>query len=424
MRAWIQAIAATNDENRTRVAVAFALLLLLPWLMIITRAGTEIATDIIGILFLWRSVARRDWRWLRAPIMMLAVIAWVWLMVGVSPFALNPEKSFLLALPWIRYMLLFAAMRYWLMTTPASVRVVAGMLVALVAFCTIDTLWQYATGVSLTGNPISDSGRLTGPFVGTKIGIFMAKFLLPTLAIISVVLTVRAPYAFIAVALGTVLAIAAILLTGERTAFGMTVAALVMGGVLVIRREKRVLPYALGMFALMCACVVLLFLTQDWVHLTLERTVATLEHFEQSPYGQVFAAALHTGRDHWLTGVGMQGFRIAYESMVAAQGPEAMGEHFMHTHNTYLEWFAEAGLVGLLLMISIVVCLLREAWQMLRMAQGMAVMAPALVLGTLLFNFFPFMSTQSYFSNWTGIVVWYTLGLAFSVKPRHAAAIG
>jgi O-antigen ligase len=420
----MQRITDCDHENRPRMAVAFVLMLLLPWLLLVSRVGVELATAGIGLLFLWRSAALRDWRWLHTPTMKLALLAWVWLMLGVSPWAPKPMDSFLFALPWMRYMLLFAAMRYWLLTSRSAQRTMAAMLAALVAFCTIDTLWQYATGVALTGQPIWDSGRLTGPLATPKIGIFIAKFLLSVLVILSACTTGVTRRWAVALGVGTLVVIAAILLTGERTAFAMTVAALLLATLLVTRHEKQLLPYAAAMFGMLCLCVVVLFLTQDWVHHTLDRTVATLQNFSQSPYGKVFTAALTTGYDHWLTGVGIRGFRDAYESLMIAQGPAATGEHFMHAHNPYLEWFAEAGLVGLLLMVAIVLSLLREVGQMLRGVRGAALIPPALLMGVLLLHFFPFMSTQSYFTNWTAIMGWYALGAAFSVKPWAARAAG
>jgi O-antigen ligase len=419
---WIDTLCTREGENRTRMAVAFGLLLLLPWMLILTRAGAEICCALIGVLFLWRSAMMRDWQWLREPFTRVALLAWLWLMLGVSPLAINPEKSFLLALPWIRYMLLFIAIRYWLLTTRTALRVLAVMLAVMLALCIIDTLWQYATGMSLTQHPEIISGRLTGPLDKPKIGMLLARYMLPALALLAL-FAVAAPWRARAVmGLGVLACVVTILLTGERTAFAMSVLSLgVIIGVVVLR-EQRLRLYALGLVVTVLMSFVLLFYTQPWVQLTLTRTIDHVSHFSTSPYGQVFGAAYDAGRTHWTTGVGMQGLReLTVEPKAGDVATDAVKEHFLHAHNPYLEWFAEAGLVGLLVFMALIGTLLREAVQLLRKTHGMAVMVPAFMLGSLLFNFFPAMSTQSYFSNWTGIMIWSCLAMLFSARALLTA---
>jgi hypothetical protein len=79
---WMDRLCVRDGENRTRMAVALGLLLLLPWMLIVARAGAEICTALIGILFLWRSAMMRDWQWLHEPFTRVALLAWLWLMLG------------------------------------------------------------------------------------------------------------------------------------------------------------------------------------------------------------------------------------------------------------------------------------------------------------------------------------------------------
>lgn len=413
----------TEGQDRTQHRVALTLAVLLPWMLLVARAGAEIATAVIGLLFLWRSMVMRDWAWLHEPFVRLGLVAWVWLMFVVSPFAINPEKSFMLALPWGRYILLFVALRYWLLTTRQALIAVVISLAVLVGFCVVDALVQYVTGMSLTQHPRLETGRLTGPFRTPKVGIFIARFLLPMVSILTL-LQLKKPLRWRALFLGGALVcVAAIMCTGERTAFTMTLVSLNLVLFLVSLGNGKIRLHALMTLALLLTATVLLFLTQNSIQMTFLRTVDHLEHFHDSPYGQVSAAAIETGREYWPTGAGIQGFRIVTERLSHLQVKElTIKEPFSHPHNVYLEWFAEAGF-GVVLYTAMVLCLLYEAIRMLlRSHGGMEVIAPAFMVSGWVFYFFPLMSMQSYFSNWTAIMVWYCLGILFSVRVLTAAS--
>lgn len=399
------------------------LLALFPWLMMLGRTYAEICVGLVGILFLWRSAATRHWQWLRTPYVKVGLLAWAWLMLVVSPFALNPDKSFMLALAWIRYLLLVVAMREWLLVEERDRIKVALSLAAVLLFCALDTLWQYRTGLSLTGHVVAGPGRLTGPFVNPKVGVFMMRLLLPTIAILALIVAHRpSPRRLAALGALALVSISTIILTGERTAAMMTVLAFVLMAGLIGWRVRRLrLPALMGVSAVAIAFYGL-YLTQPWVQNTVTRATEHVSNFSTTPYGEVFAAAWNTGQQHWLTGTGMQGFRIVTAELYEGAADRlTFKEKYMHPHNSYLEWFAEAGLVGLLLYIALVGSFVREGISRFRAATGAEVIAPAAMLAVCLLHFFPFVSTQSYFANWTALQVWFSVGLVFSMAAAPKA---
>ncbi len=414
---------AGNDSGSWHVALLCAVLV--PWMLVFTRAGTEMCVALVGMLFLWHSYSQRDWAWARTPFMRAALLAWAWLVLVVSPFAFHPDKSVLLALPWIRYALLVVALRYWLLRSPGAFKAVGISLLLLLAFCVVDTLWQYKTGLSLTHHEIRLNNRLSGPFYAPKVGVFMAKLVVPAVALGAVLAIVRGRRIGLAVGLGAIIVACVILLTGERTAYASSVVALLLMAGFAGWYYKAIRWWMMGLMALLIVLNGALFITQSSAQGTIERTVVHVDHFASSTYGTVLSTAWHAGLDYWPTGTGMQGFReitarIAANAPVGVQRPEA----YLHAHNPYLEWFAEAGLVGVVLFAVLVGTLLREALLELRRAQGGLVIIPAAMLGAWVMNFFPVMSTQSYFSNWAGILTWYCIGLAFSLRNVSPNGLG
>ncbi|MBY0407538.1 MAG: hypothetical protein K2Q01_07585, partial [Rickettsiales bacterium] len=84
----------------------------------------------------------------------------------------------------------------------------------------------------------------------------------------------------------------------------------------------------------------------------------------------------------------------------------------LHPHNAYVEWFAELGAPGLLLFMALVAALCLRPWHALRRNRGPGRVLAALALGVMLLHFFPFMVTQSFFSNWPALLLWYSITIA------------
>ena len=74
----------------------------------------------------------------------------------------------------------------------------------------------------------------------------------------------------------------------------------------------------------------------------------------------------------------------------------------------------ETGVIGLLLYVAMVGALIASAVRSFRASHGAAQLLPAFALGTVMVHFFPLMVTQSMFSNWPAIVLWYSLSVAFA----------
>lgn len=400
-------------------AVAFVACALLPLMLIYARVGAEICSAIMGLAFLWRSARLRQWHWLHEPFALACLVAWAWLLLVVTPLAANPGAGWVGAAMWFRLPLMLLAARYFVLQ-PAPARtalaVILALMLALVAF---DTLWQLAQGVSLTGNPrIEYSQRLTGPFDSPKVGIFMGRVLLPIIGLCLMAALVRRSKRAAAASLGLLLmVIATIIFTGERAAFLTTALGCTVAAGLLIVTEKRLRLPILAMGLLFVVALVVLFETDSWVHTRGTEMFNVMRHYPQSEYGQLVQAALAIGQEHWLHGVGLRGFRDFCPELHA--GVSVF--RGLHPHNAFAEWFAEAGLVGLLLFAGIVATLLREALRHLRGTQGVARLLPAVAVGVLVQHFFPLMGMQSFFSNWSALLLWYSLSLMFAALPPRTA---
>lgn len=395
---------------------AYFATLLLPWALIFNRGLADGCCVVIGILFLWQSYKTSKWEWLKEPFILVSLTAWVWLMLVVSPLAVAPAGSFAVALPWIRYIIMFAALRNWVLEKEEPLLLLAKMLAAMFALVMIDTLWQYASGISLTGNKRDPSGRLTGPMDAVKVGIFIAKLLFPAAAICAFSALRQKQYKWIGYVLLLLIGEVVILLSGERTAFVSSLLG-IFGALFILALTEKYARIAAPFIAIPLAGILFFLIkTQDWVWgraLAFKDTILT---FSDTVYGQLFDVAYKIGGDNWFSGVGLKGYRIVSRAMENRAHPYCEGGVLcnMHPHNSYLEWFSEAGIPGFILFSVMVIILLMTALRCFKESRGIYRLLPASAFAAVLVNFFPLMVTQSIFSNWPAILLWYSVAVAFA----------
>jgi len=391
---------------------AYFATIILPWALIFSRGIADACCVFICVLWLWQSFEKKQWGWLNDPFIKAGIIAWLWMIVIVSPFAVMPKESISMAAPWIRYILLYAALRYWVLCSRESLFLLGKILAAMLVLVMVDTLWQYITGVSITGHIRDKSGRLTGPINNVKVGIFIAKLLFPTSGIfLFFSILHKKNIAIFASVLLILSSIMVIMLSGERTAFFSTViaiSALTACLAVVEPTFRKILLF--GIIILICG-VSFMLATQPWVQVRANDFYYIISNFFESNYGQLFKAGYFIGGEHWITGAGPKGFRELCPDLITRHKVFYCN---IHPHNPYLEWFSEAGAIGLMLFITMISCLIYICLKDFIKRRSIYRILPAFAFACIIGNFFPFMPTQSQFSNWPAILLWYSVSVAIA----------
>ena len=253
------------------------------------------------------------------------------------------------------------------------------LFVLVVAICTtyrrLRTLLRaYVAGamvsiaVGLTGtrllhvNPYAGTGRFVGGIADPN---ELAAFLLPAGALaVALAITARTGTARVAAA-GSVAAITAAFIATESRGglVGLAVAALTA---LLVARESR-LRIAL------CIGVVLLSVSGFYAYIAgagaRDRIESTL-HGDSSGRTDLWRLAVHLAEDHPIAGIGSGNFVIADQAYTARDIDLPRIDLVSYTpqiaHNTYLEVFAELGVVGLLVFVVVLVGTFANAFGVLR----------------------------------------------------------
>ncbi len=397
------------SERGAMVGIAYLAMLLVPWGLVFNRGLADGACVATCLLFLLHSRREKSWQWLADPVVRAGVLAWLW-MVATSLFALEIKPALSSAAPWIRFVLFYAAAVYWVLKDRKALYVLAGMLMVMFALISVDTLWQYASGTSLTGNPIDVTGRLTGPFDNVKVGIYLSKLLLPVLAIgLYVCMAKKQRSRLVGLSALVSLVLVCILLSGERTAFASASLGLLLAGVGFARLypSARKALFLLGVTV--CVAAASVAATQPWVQARLQETQRVFENVGNSPYGKLVVAGYRIGMDHMLTGVGLKNFERA------CLATPTQGELYcnLHPHNVYMEWFAAGGVAGLVMFLGLLFALVKVALATTRLQPREYKLMGVFALALLVLNFFP-LPAQSMFSNWPAILQWYGISVMFA----------
>jgi O-antigen ligase len=397
---------------------AYCIMLILPVMLIVARVGMEICGVLIGLLFLLHSARTKNWHWLHQPFTYACLASWAWLVLVVTPFAVNPMDGALEALVWVRFPLLFMALRHWVLAQPEARKSYAVFLLALIALVFVDCMVQLATGTSLTGHSkvaVSGADRLTGPFRSPKPGYFMGMLLLPAagIALAMALRSTQMKWLVKLLGFGTVILVS-ILICGERSAFlnGMLGAGILL--LLVMCTEPRIRRLGIAMVVLVVLSLGGIYTVSERVQSRVAQMADVMLNYSQSDYGALAIAGVNVGKAHPFTGAGIRGYRTQIPEL------EFKGQKFtgLHPHNFYVEWFAEAGIPGLLLLLVSIALLVREAWAGFRHGSGDTRIVAAAALGVLAQHFFPLTGSQSYFNNWSGVMQWFSLAIAFAALPR------
>ncbi|AUG54616.1 O-antigen ligase family protein [Thalassospira marina] len=397
-------------ENRLRGS-ALVFLCLIPVFLLFARGAADVALVLVAILFLVRSTLRRDWAWIREADIFALLVALLMLVVVVAPLAEFPSKSFTRGLIWVRFVVFYAAATRWVITDRSAVRTVCYAVTATLVLAAFDALYQFLSGASLlTGQLITESGRLTGPLDRPNIGSYLSKLAFGVMALAFVARQAFGDKrAFTLAALVMLPVLAVIFLSGERTASVLSLAgiAAVVIGLFLVGGRSRLLSIVIGVAGI--AGIGLLLSLSSRIASRVTDLGTIISDYAASIYGQLALMGWRFFTEHPLTGIGMGSF----ERVCKAELPPESLEFgcYPHPHNIYMEWLSSSGLAGTLPWLVFVALVVWAGLRMIRVGKQQTVLV-ALYLATLNATLFPFAATQSAFSNWPAILAWMSIACA------------
>jgi len=335
-----------------------ALTLTLPLFLLHERGIAEALLILLGLLFVARCVALRDWAWLRRGWVRIALVWWGWLVVCSVPAGIGPAIQ---AAGLIRFLALVIALEHWTLRDAAARAWLARLLQWAALYIALQCLLQFATGRNLYGYPRGPDGELTGPYAHPRAGPPLSRLLFPAmLPVIGRWMSMTGSRPFAGVLL-TLAGVAVMVLIGQRMPLLLTFLGL-FATALLLPRLRGVVLFSLVAAGLLLAVAPVV--SPPAFNRLVTKFSGQMQHFPDSPYGQIAARAVAIGSAHPGTGAGFDAFRRLCSDPAYFQGwhgDDGGGAAIcvQHPHNHYLQAFTESGVPGLLLFCALILAWLR-----------------------------------------------------------------
>jgi O-antigen ligase len=369
---------------------------------------------LVALLFMAHSWRARDWAWLRSGwfIPLLALWAYAFLRtLLVDPTA----TGVLTALQWIHFPVYCAALATWLLPKKETRERLLWALIATITFYSLDCLLQFAIGHDIIGRP-KEPHRLTSVFHKPGVGAEIGWLFLPAIAGLW-----SKGRSFWALGLG-VIAFAAVLLSGDRMALLLSLAAIVLFGAFAARAHKALL---LVLPAIAVVLAGLLYFSPEIYHRQVETTETIIGRVGESVYGIIWKSAIDIAHDYPALGVGVRNYQAVctqerYGPLLI--GPDEFKRCQGHPHNIYLQWLAETGAIGLALYCAFAALALAA---IVRAAPTHRddLLFVALAVATAE-RLWPLATMTSFYSSWSTAAFFLMLGWALSYRPREIGDAG
>ncbi len=387
------------------LSVAGYLTALIPVGLAIGNAAAEIILSLIVILFSIHTIKIRDFSWLKKDWVIALLALWAY-GCSRSVFTDNPGKTFIDALPWVRFILFAVALESWVLAHEKWRNLLLNFGFVAVSWLAADAIYQYLHGTDLFGRVMAWPHRLTASYSKPIVGIMIAWLFIPFLFG-----RLGKKQNFPALGFGA-LTLTAVLLSGERMALIFSMLSIVLVTLFIPYFRKTGI---IALFVIVIGMVALMALKPSLYDRQIKSTIDVISHLPDSPYGVIWHSALDIVRDHPVFGVGMGNFRlICPDSRYGPIDPTGRGYSRCapHPHNIYLEWLTEGGAIALAGFIASMFFVMRRLMRNFD-ANRNNILFLALTI-TYAVRLWPVASTTSFFHGWSAIPFWLVMGWALA----------
>lgn len=218
-----------------------------------------------------------------------------------------------------------------------------------------------------------------------------------------------------------------ILLTGERTAFGLVL--VIILSILIIEREKLIqnLIFILSLSLLISS---LLFFDSNLKQRVIDRTLLQITNFSDSPISlNMNKIVIFSSMHHSMINTSINMF---YDKPIIGHGPNqfrnkcALERYSFdnlscntHPHNTYFQLLAEVGLLGtapiLLILLYLINMMIKKIKNFKNINFKQRHYQKYLLLAMIL-SLWPFFPTQNFFNNYINIIYYLPVGFYVSIN--------
>ena len=396
---------------------------LLPFAIPFSRSVADICIVLIAVLFLCKSYFENEWNWTKEVWFKFALIFFLYCIFINTPLSIDSFTSLQYSIFFIRWPLFALALGYWILNDFKSLKNFLVVTLFVTLFLILDTWYQYILGVDIFGLEKHNATRLTGPFSGPHIGMWLTKLIILPIFLFTIIQKyknfLKSKFSPLTFFIFFVVFFLTIFITGERMAFLMSILS-IFTILLGLNLSKNISIFKIVFFLFLISILIYIFSiidskqTQRIIYSSIHMTT----NISDSGYGVIWKNALDVWLDSPWFGAGLHKYREACGILVYGSSEIRIrpGVCF-HPHNISLQLLAETGIFGFILfftmVISLSIRLLKESfitkdWLLY-----------FLIINVLIACFFPIQSNTDFFSNKYSSLVWLLVGVMLGLCRYH-----
>jgi len=408
----------------------------------------DISITLVGILFLIYTFKNSDFYWLNIDWIKAGIIFWISL-IFISFFSINKSSSFIDSLIFIRYIILSAAVYYWLITDNKKLKVLLLILFSTIIFILLDCAIQFfrydptiGFGPDIFGRLPLHYGRLSGPFSDDVPGSHLSKFFFISLFLL-LYFYKNYKYTKIVISFYYLSTGIIIFLSGEK----MAVATFLLGSLIFIFLFKDYRKLFSSLIIILFISILAItknhtsfndfrVIESSPYHLGLmlkkeydcennkklkcfkeikvqPEFTSVLSDFRKSIYYPIYLTGYKMWLDNKITGIGLNNYEEVCQKNKKYQiQSENYGNCSAHPHNFYLQWLIEAGIIGFLIFIVFIFYIFKSFYKSQHLSSSKIGFISLVII------FWPIMSTGSLLKNWHGIETFFIIGISLLLSKK------
>ena len=378
-----------------------------PFIYLIERDPADLWLTLIGLIFLVRCIAKKDWSWSSQLWFKCALGLWLY---GLFSALTGPDPMFTFqqGIVWIRFPLYAAAAQAWL-AKDRDIRVLMflSIMIGMLIMCAI----------LVAETIIEPKSRLSWPYGDLVPGGYIAKVSLPVFAVLMAIAVSKTNRAGLLSGIFGFFSIIVSILTGERTHFLIRAC----GGMLAALVWKPKLKlYATLILVEILAVITVFIIRPDLGNNFTNNFVKQIPIVNMDTgYWGSWRGGIQQGLMTPIKGIGPSGTRNTCINLDTTQPEWLPGKNNCgnHPHNIYVQLFAEVGIIGLILGSIMFVSITVSCFQVRKTNFNCPMAATAFVIPFGLF--FPLQQFGSFYGQWGNLFIWFAVGFALSQVQNY-----
>ena len=401
-----------NNPNK-EIVLNFStiLLCLLPIALISGPFLSDLFISTIAIIFLFLTFRYKLYYFYKKKIFFLALFLYI-AMILSSLFSENIIYSLKHSFFYFRFILFSLGVAFLIENNKVVIKYFSYSLFITIIVLLVDSYIQYITGYNIF--LWERSSRLTSLFADrAALGIYLSRMIILSFALLYMLGPIKKSQMIFAL-IFLILSEVIVFLSGDRSPlFLLTLSTLI---IICLVEKLRYLRIASFIIAVIAISLISNFdqNIKTRVFYTSAEQIGLLDNSKKINYfspthEQIALTAINQFKDKPIFGHGLKMFRVKCSDPRYLVGNGCS----THPHNTYLQLFAEVGILGALpVLISfgyVTIIILNHAIRILRRKSRVLQDYEVCLYSLFFINLFPLIPTLSFFNNWNSVMIYLPL---------------